>query len=164
MEIYTTGLDVGLLVAQLGFKGKKLLERVNDQLAKAALLVQREARRNAPRSPTQAQKNALKKTKRKGKRNNRATSRAKPRGLERSIEQKVYPSLEAEVFVAANSEAGKYAAKIHNEKGTSWRKRGPGTRAKGDRADHKFIERALADSEKKITEDFEKMIERIVKG
>ena len=64
-----------------------------------------------------------------------------PGGLERSIE---FASDEekAEVYVASNSEAGRYAGIIHDKKGVRWHERGPGTQAKGERADDKFIERA----------------------
>ena len=47
------------------------------------------------------------------------------------------------VYVAANSEAGKYARFIHDGKDTKWFRRGPGTVAKGPEADSKFIERAI---------------------
>lgn len=53
----------------------------------------------------------------------------------------------AEVFVASNSEAGKYARKIHDDKGLTWWNRGPGTQAKGPQADDRFILRAIADEE-----------------
>lgn len=54
------------------------------------------------------------------------------------------------VFVARNAEAGKYAKRIHDEKGASWQNRGPGTIAKGPRADELFISRALEDNRPKI--------------
>lgn len=40
---------------------------------------------------------------------------------------------------------GKYALRIHDEKGKAWRRRGPGTVAKGARADDKFILRTGAE-------------------
>lgn len=64
-----------------------------------------------------------------------------PGGLERSI-QFESDGEKAEVFVASNAEAGEYAHIIHDMKGVKWHERGPGTQAKGDRADEKFIERA----------------------
>lgn len=75
----------------------------------------------------------------------RTVSLPKPGGLQNSIEM---DSSEdgAEIFVAANSEAGVYAEYIHDEKGENWFNRGPGTVRKGPQADEKFIERALDDS------------------
>ncbi len=125
-----------------------------EALKAAALTVHALARRYAPISPTQAQRNALRKTKRRIVRKATAHTRAKPGGLTRSIEFYAGPEY-ASVFVAANAEAGKYAAKIHDEKFKTWRKRGIGTVAKGSQADDKFIERALADSKEKIDGIFE---------
>lgn len=64
-----------------------------------------------------------------------------PGGLERSI-QFESDEEKMEVFVASNAEAGEYASIIHDMKGVKWKERGPGTQAKGDRADDKFVERA----------------------
>lgn len=64
-----------------------------------------------------------------------------PGGLERSIMME-FGDDHVDVFVASNAEAGSYAEKMHNEKGKTWRERGPGTQAKGPQADDKFIERA----------------------
>lgn len=118
-------------------------------LRSIGILVEREAKRNAPKSPSRGQLNRLRKTRRKVTRKARATSRPSPGGLERSIEREVTPD-SARIFVASNSEAGKYGAKIHDEKGTTWRRRGPGTQAKGGRADDKFILRAIVDNEGQI--------------
>ena len=50
-----------------------------------------------------------------------------------------------EVFVPSNSPAGSYAFKMHEQKGSKWKERGPGTQAKGPQADDKFITRAATD-------------------
>ena len=128
-------------------------------LTRGVSIVHREAVRNAPRSPTQAQKDATLKNRKKalarrGKtRKARATTRAKPGGLERSVEMFIDAGkMEAFVYVAANSEGGRYAKKIHDEKGKSWGKRGPGTVIKGPRADAKFIARAINDNENTVGE------------
>ena len=68
-----------------------------------------------------------------------------PGGLEKSIEYEA-DETHCSVFVAANSQAGRYAKRIHDEKGITWRNRGAGTVAKGPRADEKFIERAIRDN------------------
>jgi hypothetical protein len=115
-------------------------------LDRCARLAQREAISNAPRSPTMAQKKALRKTKRKVTRKATAHSRAMPGGLEKSISMKVGLN-NASVFIAANSQAGRYGARMHDGKGKSWRNRGAGTIAKGSRADDKFIERAIRGNE-----------------
>lgn len=58
--------------------------------------------------------------------------------------------VEGSVFVAANSESGKYAVRIHDEKGKTWFNRGPGTVSKGIHADENFIERALRSNRENI--------------
>lgn len=104
------------------------------------------ARDNAPVSPKASLLKALRKTKRKVKRNDRATSRPSPGGLRRSISRIIEADVDGvsvRLFVAANSEAGRYAARIHDEKGRTWHRRGPGTVAKGPQADDRFIARAV---------------------
>lgn len=111
-------------------------------LRRIVMLAQRDAKRNAPISPTRAQRNALRTTRRRVTRKARATHRPSPGGLVRSIEA-TSDATAGVVFVPANAEAGKYARRIHDEKGISWQNRGPGTIAKGPQADAKFIERAV---------------------
>lgn len=60
--------------------------------------------------------------------------------------------------MAANAEAGKYAKRIHDEKGKTWRKRGPGTVAKGARADDKYIQRAVQKAAKEFPGRFRKWL------
>ena len=108
-------------------------------LARCGLVAVREGKANAPRSPTLKQLSATLKRKK------RTARRLLPGGLEKSIECEV-AGTGCSVFVASNSQAGKYAKRIHDEKGVSWRDRGAGTIAKGPRADEKFIERAIRDN------------------
>lgn len=99
----------------------------------------------APRSPTRTIASATLKV------NRRSKSQRAPGGLEKSIVRDVYVKAgnpEASVFVASTAPAGKYAKYIHDMKGVKWWKRGPGTIAKGDKADEKFIERAIRDLER----------------
>lgn len=108
-------------------------------MARCGLIAVREAKANAPRSPTMKQHSATLKRKR------RTARRMLPGGLEKSIEYEA-DETHCSVFVAANSQAGRYAKRIHDEKGVTWRNRGAGTVAKGPRADEKFIERAIRDN------------------
>lgn len=151
VEIHGTDLLLNAL-AKLPREARKAGERA---IWRATELVHRESKLNAPRSPTQSQKNKLRKTRRDTRKQRKATAftRAKPGGLERSIENSIdSDGLTGRVYVAANSEGSKYAVRIHDEKGKTWHKRGPGTVAKGERADAKFIERALNDSRNAIDE------------
>lgn len=102
-------------------------------LFRIGAVVKRTAVRYAPISPTSAMLRKLGKG-----------DQGTPGGLMRSITF-ASDAEKAEVFVPSNSEAGKYARKMHDEKGLSWWRRGPGTAAKGPQADHKFILRAIQD-------------------
>lgn len=113
-------------------------------MSRCGLLAVREAKANAPRSPTMKQISATLKRKK------RTSRKVLPGGLEKSIEYDA-DERRCSVFVASNSMAGKYAKRIHDEKGHSWRNRGAGTVAKGSRADEKFIERAIKDNVEKFT-------------
>ncbi len=145
-----------------------ILKAAHRGAVRAGLKTASLARDYAPRSPSEAEKRnktlldtkpakrgrlsrvikAVKKAvMRLVRRKRRASSgkaRAVPGGLEKSIES-VSTREGCSIFVASNSPAGKYAKRIHDEKGKKWWKRGPGTIRKGARADEKFIERAVND-------------------
>ena len=114
----------------------RIQEAVQRALVRCGMVARMESVRNAPRSPTMAQISATLKRKR------RTARRTHPGGLEKSIMLETTPTT-ARVFVPSNSLAGKYARRIHDEKGVTWQNRGPGTIAKGPQADEKFIERAI---------------------
>ena len=124
----------------------RLGQSLAPEMKRVALLVEGEARHRAPISPTKTQ---YQKTLQ-----DFTTTRDdfNPGGLERSI-QSESTDMSASVFIAGNAEAGTYAQKIHDGKGKTWLWRGPGTRAKGRQADHKFITRAIKKNAKQI-EDF----------
>ena len=140
----------GIADAMATIKGaERIAPNITPQvLERCGLLARREAIANAPRSPTNDQYSATL------KRKQRTARKMYPGGLEKSIEHTVLFDT-CFVFVAENSYAGKYAAKIHDEKGITWRNRGPGTIAKGPRADEKFIERAVFDNQENFRRIFE---------
>ncbi len=151
MHVDVRGIDDVVRLIESG--NQAVLQAAGEGLSKAVQVVRFEAVKNAPRSPTQAQINRARKTRTdtRSRRNPMAFTRAKPGGLERSISATVdKQGLTAHIFVDANSEAGKYAVYIHDGKGKAWHKRGIGTIAKGGRADHKFIERAIENGQQAI--------------
>ena len=144
--------------------GVKTRTEVGKVFSAVGLKVRSVAQQYACISPTQAQKNRLKRTRRRGKRKATATTRAKPGGLRRSIEMEVDAArMQASIFVARNSEGGKYAKRIHDKRYISWRKLGPGSIAANNsgKVGEKFIERAITDNEKNIHEALRKKLERI---
>ena len=131
------GLDQ--VAADLRNLSRASSEAARNAMRSCGVLAYREAKANAPRSPTMKQHSATLKRKK------RTARRMLPGGLEKSIEFEATET-GCSVFVASNSQAGRYARRIHDEKGVTWRNRGPGTIAKGARADEKFIERAIKDN------------------
>ena len=130
--------DAGKIASQVAARG----------LVRCGYLAQREAVANAPRSPTKEEFSRTLKRKSQTDRKDFF-----PGGLEKSIEVDYdKANMSVVIFVRENSYAGKYARKIHDEKGRTWKNRGPGTIAKGDRADDKFIERAIRDNETRFAE------------
>lgn len=133
-EVIRSMRDAGRIVADVAAGGLPRIGRV----------VLRTAVEYSPRSPTKAEfERTLK----------RKTSTLRqdffPGGLEKSIEFEAGPD-KCVVFVRENAPAGKYARRIHDERGVTWRNRGPGTVAKGEHAREKFIERAVQDCEESI--------------
>lgn len=138
---------VSFVLGQLAHLPEVHRRVIRESLTTIGKHVKREAKLNAPKSPTMTERSATLKRKK------RTALRTTPGGLEKSIEYEVKGGT-CSVFVASNSYAGKYAKRIHDEKGKSWRKRGPGTIAKGSRADDKFIERAIRDNQDKFLDVF----------
>ena len=68
------------------------------------------------------------------------------------------------INVPSNSKGGKYAEKMHDKKGSAWKNRGVRTQQKGSKADDKYIYRAFEDSEDKIDELIDKVINDMTKG
>lgn len=161
MEVITELHGVKELLADLRKVHADIHTAMAKSMTRIGFIAHREAVRYAPESPSQEIINALRKTKRKVKRNARATSRPSPGGLRRSIAWRA-TSDEAMVFVDANSEAGQYAAKIHDEKGVTWQNRGPRTIQLGPQADEKFIERAIFDNEGNFVDIIKSELRKVI--
>ena len=126
-------------------------------MKRIAAAVRKRAVQYAPRSPTQT---ILSKTL---KRKRRTSQKTTPGGLEKSIRgetEQVSGTTVARIFVASNAPAGAYAKYIHDEKFKKWWKRGPGTVAKGAKADEKFVERAITDLQKHFVPIIEQELRR----
>jgi hypothetical protein len=93
----------------------------------------------------------------------KSTTRPAPGGLQSSIKV-ITDENHAEIFVPSNSPAGSYAFKMHDEKGSKWKERGPGTQAKGPQADDKFIFRAITDNEGNIIAIMKDQIDKAIGG
>lgn len=151
-------------------------------LGRVGIQIQAEAIKNAPRSAKMSQSRKFKvnkdgtisikkrRTKRqkaadKKRRNPRATHRAKPGGLEQSIDWDVNKAdSSVSIFVSGNSPASRYAITMHDGKGTKWKNRGVGTQAKGERADDKFIKRAVEENEEIAHQFISDMLDKALRS
>jgi hypothetical protein len=123
------------------------------------LHVQAVAENNAPRSPSTSQYRRQLKTA-KGRKN--STFKGTPGGLERAIEHQVHGSEYVDILVPINSRAGKYAAKMHDEKGSTWNELGPGSRAKGGQVGDKYILRAIESEEDANARELERALGLVI--
>lgn len=143
------------ILRELQQTGQQVEKQSARAMFRVGALVKDTAQQYAPISPSSSQlrgaQTGTKRQKAAGKKRRKAsaTSRAKPGSLQASIRFQSDAG-KADIYVPSNSPAGKYAEKMHNEKGKSWFRRGIGTQAKGAQADHKFIERAIRDNESRI--------------
>lgn len=96
----------------------------------------------------------------------REAVRNAPRGLTGNLERSIVAEIkkgkniiDVIVFVPKDALARRYAKRLHDEKGKTWHKRGKGSIAKGKRADHLFIKRAVVD----VANEFESRLHAIFK-
>ena len=160
----------------VNFNLTKVPQAVQKAMRKAmegvGLRVCAEAKANAPVSPTEAEldreyeRTHGRKSEKKRKqsvRYRRRKHRATPGGLEKSIRVRT-DARGACIYVPRSDPAGAYAHYIHDMKNVLWYRRGIGTRRKGDRADEKFIDRAIKDNVGKINATLQAALDKAMKG
>lgn len=123
-------LSFNVLNTEAGVKlGAGQQAKVPGMIQEVGRFVHAEAVLRAPISPKQEQV-ILKKPTKTGKARF-TTQKHNPGGLERSITLRFLDGgLAAMVFVPSTSEAGRYAGRMHDERGQSWQNLGPGSLAK----------------------------------
>ena len=130
--------------------------KIKKMFKKIGAIVQGASKAYAPRSPTKAEYVSTL----KGGRTRRATSSFTTGNLKKSITVDVKND-RVEIGVPANSPAGKYAEKMHDEKGKTWNKLGKHNDGK---ATDKFIFKAYIDSEKEIESELGDLLDEIIKA
>ena len=138
--------------------GVKMKRRQKLAFFKAGKLVEGTAKKYCPMSETADQISARLKTKERTEQ-----KKIDPGRLAQSIRLMSHDDKHAAIGVPSNSGAGKYASRIHDEKGSSWFKVGRGTKAKGPQADSEFITRAVKDETDAIITIFSKQIEKALR-
>ena len=148
--------ELTLLMKKIAKASKQNPRIIKKMLKKVGAIVQGQARKYAPRSKTKSEYVA---TLKRGK-TKRKTSSFTSRNLQKSITSEVKKS-SVEIGVPSNSPAGKYAEKIHDERGQSWNKIGDQNTSK---ATDKYIFKAFADSRKEIDAELNNMLDEVIKG
>ena len=147
-------LELSLVNAGKSYdKGKKKL------LKKIGVIVQGLARKYCPESPTKSQYAAMNQSGTTERRSSSITTGS----LRDSITHEVGKDF-VSINVPSNSRGGKYAEKMHDQKGSAWLNRGPRTKQKGAKADEKFIFRAGKDSEKETDALIDQVLTEMIKG
>jgi len=155
LSISATPPSIEKFIKDLQKFGVKMKRRQTLAFLKAGEVVVGTAKNYCPMSETADQISARLKTKEKTEQ-----KKIDPGRLAQSIRLMSYDDKHAAIGVPSNSGAGKYASRIHDEKGSSWFKVGRGTKAKGPQADSEFITRAVEDETNAIITIFSKQIER----
>ena len=147
------------LQRSLGKSGPKFDKGAKLFLKKVGVLVHGLARKYCPESPTLKQYADMNQDFVTMRDATSITSRS----LRRSITMKATKD-SVSIFVPSNSPGGKYAEKMHDEKGKTWLNRGVRTKQKGSKADDKFVYRAFDDSEKEIDALLDQVIDKFADG
>ncbi len=113
-------------------------------LGEVGFFVQAEAKQRCPVSPTKAQAAGT---------GYHYDPKKSPNELANSIDRKLGRGYVDVGVIHGN--ATKYAAVIHDGRGKSWNKLGPGSKAKGNLVGEKFIDRAYDDNKREIDKQFE---------
>ena len=129
---------------------------IKSMFTKIAAIVHDRAVAYAPRSKTKSEYTASL----KGGKTTRKASSFTVGNLKKSITVEVKKS-QVEIGVPSNSPAGKYAEKIHDEKGDTWEDIGS---QNTNKATDKYIFKAYDDSRKEIDAELDKLLDDIVKG
>ena len=129
---------------------------INKMFKKIGAIILGVSRAYAPRSMTKGEYLSTL----KGGVTKRNTSSFTTGNLKKSITVEV-KSDRVEIGVPSNSPAGKYAEKMHDEKGRSWRRLGW---QNDQKATDKFIFKAFADKRREINKEVETMLDDVIKG
>jgi len=136
--------------------GKKNPKIISKMLKKVGVIIQGKAEKYAPRSKT---KGEYIRTLKGGKTKRKASSFTVG-NLKKSItlEQK---KNSVEIGVPINAPGGKYAEKMHDEKGKTWEELGD---QNTNKATDKYIFKAYDDSKSEINKELNHMLDEVIKG
>ena len=143
---------------RLALAGKYTEKNIKKVLKVIGVIVHGEARKNAPRSMTKSEYITTLKT---GKTKRRTFTTG---DLKSSITMELKDD-SVEIGVPSNSKGGKYAKKMHDNKGKSgrdgWKKHNRFTAAEG--AKDKYIDRAYDENKQTINRAVDKLIDDIIR-
>ena len=155
MQIATDTSQLDRFVKRMKRAGVKNPKNIKLMLKKVGVIVKGVAVKYAPRSMT---KREYVSTLVHGV-TERSAGSFTSGALKSSITSEVF-SDRVEIGVPANSKAGKYAEKMHDDHGNSWKYLGW---QNDEHATHKYIYKAYDDSEKAIDHVLDKMLDDLIK-
>jgi hypothetical protein len=126
-------------------------------LKKLGVWVQGRARELCPESPTLSQYARMNKSGKTKRKNSSITTGSLRDSI--TVEEK---KLAVEIGIPDNSRGGKYAEKIHDQRGREWKNLGPRSQQKG--ATDKFIFKAAEDSKREQSQMIDAVIDEFIKG
>ena len=154
VKVNTTELT--RLMKKINRVSKKSPSLIKKMFTDIGQMVQEKAAELAPRSMTKAEYVSTL----KGGVTKRKTSSFTSTALQKSIRFDVKKN-RVEIGVPSNSPAGKYAEKMHDEKGKSWDNLG---KQNDPVATDKFIFKAYNEESKAIEKELEHLLDKVIKG
>jgi hypothetical protein len=164
MQITVNTQELQFMVTRLKLVGKNSEKNRVGMFRHIGLIVLKLAKNYSPMSMSKTQYVSTLKG-RIGKGGKRLPKKTKRRvfsrgSLKESIQME-FNSEQASIYVPSNSKAGKYAEKMHDEKGKTWRNLSIG---KQPQSTDKYIEKAAKDSEKEYMKAVDKYVTELIRG
>ena len=157
MSISVNTSELKRLERSMKREGKDFGKASQRMLKKLGVWVHGKARELCPESPTVGQYAQMNKSGKTARNRTSITTGS----LRDSITMEE-GRLKVDIGVPGNSRGGKYAEKMHDEKGKTWDELGPRSKQKG--ATDKFIYKAADDSKKVQAELIDDVIEEFTRG
>ena len=154
-EVNVDTRELRAFVNRLDKAGKNTPANIKKMLKKVGVIVQGKARTYAPRSMTKSQYVSTL----KGGKTKQAASKFHPGQLKKSITAEQSKN-KVEIGVPSNAPAGKYAEKMHDDRGRSWKEL---NKFNDPDATDKYIYKAYDDSEGNIEKALDAFLAQLIR-
>lgn len=154
-EVNVDTRELQSFVKQLGRAGQKNPANIKKMLEKVGVIVKGKSVTYAPRSMTKSQYVSTL----KGKKTKRKTSSFHPGQLKGSVTMEESKN-RVDIGVPSNIPAGKYAEKMHDDRGGSWKNL---NKFNDPEATDKYIYKAYEDSEENVERALDAFLETLIR-